>query len=367
MEALATMSAMDTLLVAAQCLLAAVFAVAGVAKLFDLNRSRRAVLDFGVPAPGARVIGSVLPVAEVVTAVALLFTPTAQWGGLAALVLLAGFVAGITNAMRKGEAPDCNCFGQLHSAPAGKGTLARNISLAVVALFVLVKGPAPAIDGWIGDRTAAELVAIGLGLALIALAAYAWQLREENATLKTDLADALERGPQPEEEWIGEGLPIGDAAPDFTLEDLSGERRSLDSLLHLGRPVVLFFTSPNCGPCTGLLPDLARWQETLSARATVAVVASGAASDNREFFAEHAMANVLLDTDREVFDAYNIRSTPTAIAIGVDHRIALAPAGGLHMPEVVMRIMIQPEAASGAEPAVGGRPLTVLQFGPQPT
>jgi peroxiredoxin len=361
------MSSMDTLLVAAQCLLAAVFAVAGVAKLFDLNGSRRAVLDFGVPAPAARVIGSVLPAAEIATAVALLFTPTAQWGGLAAVVLLSGFVAGIANAMRKGEAPDCNCFGQLHSAPAGKSTLARNLALAVVAIFVLVKGPAPAIDGWIGDRTAAELVAIGLGLALAALAAYTWQLREQNATLQTDLTEARERGPATEEEWIGEGLPIGDPAPDFTLEDLRGEQRSLDSLLEPGRPVVLFFTSPNCGPCTGLLPELARWQETLSARATVAVVASGPAADNREFFAEHPMTNVLLDAEHEVFDAFNIRSTPTAIAVGVDHRVALAPAGGLHMPEVVMRIMIQPEAALAPEPAPAERPLAVLQFGPQPT
>src|SRR5439155_9086667 len=139
-------------------------------------------------------------------------------------------------------------------------------------------------------------------------------------------------GPEPEEEWIGEGLPIGDPAPDFALQDLRGEQRSLSSMLELGNPVVLFFTSPNCGPCSGLLPDLTRWQETLSARATVAVVASGTADDNREFFAEHDVANLLIDGDREVFDAYNIRSTPTAIAVGTDRRVALAPAGGLHMP-----------------------------------
>jgi peroxiredoxin/uncharacterized membrane protein YphA (DoxX/SURF4 family) len=357
------MDGMDTLLVAAQCLLAAVFAVAGVAKLFDLNGSRRAVLDFGVPAPAARIIGTGLPVAEIAVAVALLFVPTAQWAGLAALLLLGGFIGGISNAMRKGQAPDCNCFGQIHSAPAGRGTLARNLVLAAVAILVLVRGPAPAIDGWIGDRSAAELVAIGLGIALALLAAMAWRLRADNAGLQRDLKAAREKVPQ--EEWIHEGLPIGEEAPDFELADLRGERHALSAMLGLGRPVVLFFTSPECGPCGGLLPDLARWQETLSDRTTVAVVARGTADDNAEFFADHNMVNLLVDGDSEVFDAYNIRSTPTAIAITPDRRVALAPAGGLHMPEVVMRIMIRPQGENGS--ADGQRPLKVLQFGPQAT
>jgi peroxiredoxin/uncharacterized membrane protein YphA (DoxX/SURF4 family) len=361
------MTAMDTLLVAAQCLLAAVFAVAGVAKLLDLNRSRRAVLDFGVPAPAARIVGTVLPVAEIAVAVGLLFTPTAQWAGLAAFLLLLGFIAGIANAMRKGQAPDCNCFGQLHSAPAGPATLIRNVALAIVAGFVVVKGPAPAIDGWVGDRTAAELVAIGLGIAALALAAYAWRLRARIATLEADLVEARERVPEPDDGWIGEGLPIGDPAPDFALQDLRGEERSLSAMLESGRPAVLFFTSPDCGPCGGLLPDLARWQESLAARATIAVVARGAAADNEEFFTDHEMENVLIDAEQEVFEAYNVRSTPTAIAVSPDGRVALAPAGGLHMPEVVMRIMIRPDAADTNGASDGQPPLAVLQFGPQAT
>jgi peroxiredoxin len=361
--ALATMTAMDTLLVAAQLLLAAVFAVAGVAKLLDLNGSRRAVLDFGVPAPAARIIGTALPVAEIATAVGLLFVPTARWAALAALLLLGGFIAGIANAMRKGQAPDCNCFGQLHSAPAGRGTLARNIVLAAVAIFVVAEGPAPAINDWIAARSAAELVAIGLGIALAVLAAVAWRLRTENAELRTRPAHEHDH-PKPED-FEREGLPIGDEAPDFELADVRGERHSLSALLGLGRPVVLFFTSPECGPCGGLLPDLARWQETLSDRATVAVVARGTAQDNAEFFAGHNMINLLVDGDSAVFDAYNIRSTPTAVAITPDRRVALAPAGGLHMPEVVMRIMIRPRLQDGS--ADGQRPLRVLQFGPQAT
>lgn len=48
----------------ARLALAAVFAVAGVAKLRDLAASRQAVASFGVPASLAPAVGVLLPVAE---------------------------------------------------------------------------------------------------------------------------------------------------------------------------------------------------------------------------------------------------------------------------------------------------------------
>ena len=59
-----------------------------------------------------------LPAAELATAAALLFAATARWGALAALLLLAAFIFGLTRALRRGETPDCHCFGQVHSEPA---------------------------------------------------------------------------------------------------------------------------------------------------------------------------------------------------------------------------------------------------------
>ena len=38
---------------------------------------------------------------------------------LPALVLLLLFVGGISYNVARGRSPDCHCFGQLHSAPAG--------------------------------------------------------------------------------------------------------------------------------------------------------------------------------------------------------------------------------------------------------
>jgi hypothetical protein len=47
--------------------------------------------------------------------------------------LLLLFVVGIGLNLARGRHPDCHCFGQLHSAPAGWSTLIRNLVLTVVA------------------------------------------------------------------------------------------------------------------------------------------------------------------------------------------------------------------------------------------
>ncbi|HEU4848459.1 MAG TPA: MauE/DoxX family redox-associated membrane protein, partial [Rubrobacteraceae bacterium] len=79
----------------ARLLLAAVFVVAGVAKLADREGSRRAVADFGVPGALAAPLSVLLPLAELAVAVALIPTSTAIWGAVGALALLLLFVAGI--------------------------------------------------------------------------------------------------------------------------------------------------------------------------------------------------------------------------------------------------------------------------------
>jgi peroxiredoxin len=343
---------MDTILVTAQLVLAAVFATAGVAKLLDLPGSRKAVADFGVPAGIAKPLGTGLPLAEIAIALTLIFVPTARWGAVAALLLLAAFIGGIVKAMRRGEAPDCNCFGQIHSAPAGPKTLVRNVVLAAIATVVVADGPAPAIDGWIGDRSAGELVAIGVALVAAAAAAYFgrqfWEQRSEIEQLRDDLERA--RANQKEPEYEAEGLPIGEVAPAFELPALDGGSVSLAGLLDRGQPVVLFFMSPNCGPCGGLLPDLLRWQRALRERVTTVVVSAGSLEENIDSFAGTGVLDVAVDEQEATFHAYRVTATPSAIAIGRSGRIASAPAGGLHMPEVVMRIVVRGDIGAAREP-----------------
>jgi thiol-disulfide isomerase/thioredoxin len=324
----------DSFIIGVQLLLAGVLAFAGTAKLLDLPGSRRAMADFGVPAPAAGIAGVLLPFAELATAATLVIHPLADWGALAALALLVAFSAGIANAMVRGRAPDCNCFGQVHSAPVGPWTLARNAVLTALALILVLHGRGPAIDEWIAARTAAELAAIGAALAALALAVFSVRIWSGNRRLRQQLAAARSaKPPEPE------GLPVGTIAPNFTLADIEGKARTLESLRAGGRPVVLEFIDPGCGPCSRLLPLLARWQSALAERMTLAVVTSGG-PQARPLWEEHGISNVLLDREDDVFKAFRVRSTPTAIAVDVDGKVASAPAGGLHMPEVLIRLMI---------------------------
>src|SRR5829696_5215054 len=131
---------MEIALLVVRILLAGVFLVAGLAKLTDRAGSRQGLVDFGVPAALASPLGILLPLAELAVAAALIPTAAAWWGAIGALALLLLFVLGIAVNLARGRKPDCRCFGQLHSAPAGWSTLSRNGALGAVAGLIVWQG-----------------------------------------------------------------------------------------------------------------------------------------------------------------------------------------------------------------------------------
>lgn len=308
---------MDTVELALRLLLATVFVTAGVGKLLDLPGSRRAMEDFGVPERIAPITGLLLPLAEIAVAIALIFPPSARPGAIVGAVLLAAFIAGIANALRSGRQPDCHCFGQIHSAPAGPATLIRNGVLLAGALFVAIAGSGPAVDTWVGDRSAAVLVAVGLGILAVATALYAWQLRSQNKSLINDLRIARKAGA------IGGrfGLPVGTEAPRFELSGLGGETVTLDMLLQRAKPLLLVFMSPYCGPCGAMLPKIRAWQESLADRLTIAIITQGSEEQN-EVFAEQGVTDVLLQEEMEVADIFSVKGTPSAVVVSREGTIA---------------------------------------------
>jgi hypothetical protein len=159
----------------ARVVLATVFGVAAMAKLADREGSRRTLRGFGVPERLALVVA----LAELATAAALL--ASAFYGALAALALLAAFSAAIVAALARGARPDCGCFGRLHSAPAGRGTLVRNAALAACAGLVIA-GPATRLADWM----------VAVGAVAAAHAAFSWQLLRQNGRLWQRI-EALER------------------------------------------------------------------------------------------------------------------------------------------------------------------------------
>src|SRR5215203_2110882 len=168
---------MTAFLLVARLVLAGVFGGTGVAKLADRAGSSQALVDFGLPSSLANPLTILLPLAELAVALALISASTALWGAMGALALLVLFIAGISINLARGRKPDCHCFGQLHSAPAGWKTLARNGVLAALAAFLLwagYDGPGPSALAWLGALSTAQVLALFGGVLVLALSAGQW-------------------------------------------------------------------------------------------------------------------------------------------------------------------------------------------------
>lgn len=314
--------------------------VAGIAKFADPQRTRKGVLDFGVPTWAAGPLGILLPSAELALAVLLIPVSTVIWGSLGAIALLLVFIAGIGINLILGRKPECNCFGQLHSKPISWQTLARNCILAGGAGFVLWaarQGSSMSVVGWTNGLSDAETVGVLLGVAaLAAIAAEGWltlHLLRQNGRLllRMDILEARVgiSGAASMPAIAPTGLPIGSPAPAFELPLLSGRSTvTLDTLRAERRPIVLIFSDPDCGPCSALLPDIARWEREHAATITIALISRGSQKANRDKIGEHRLKYVLLQKDREVAEAYQANGTPGAVHINPDGKIASFVAMG---------------------------------------
>jgi peroxiredoxin/uncharacterized membrane protein YphA (DoxX/SURF4 family) len=307
----------DLALLIARIILALVFAVAGLAKVADLEGSRKAVAGFGVPPVLANPIGFFLPAIELAAAAALISPPSAWYGSVVALGLLLLFILGMSVSLARGRAPDCHCFGQLHSEPVGPQSLIRNLILAAIAAFIVLLGrenPGLGATGWLADLTALQQLGVAaaaaIALALAAEAVLGYRLFRGNAQLRTRLASLQSGGDAPTQ-----GLPVGSTAPDFTLRDLDGRTVTLDMLRADGRAVMLLFVDPNCGPCATLMPDVARWQREYQSGMSFALVSTGKPKANRAKVEEHGVSQVLLQKKVEVAEAYKFAGTPSAVMV----------------------------------------------------
>jgi len=336
-------------LLTARFALTIVFFVAGLAKLLDRAGSRAAIAGFGVPKRLASPLGVMLPVIELVIAIALIPVASARWGAMGALLLLGVFVAGIALVMIRGREAECHCFGQLHSSRVGWSTLLRNIALALVAGFVIAAerdGSNPSYMEWIGGLTRAQVLALSAGAVVVCiLAAGAWfmtQLLRQHGRLLLRL-DTLEealaaRGiiAHPVGKGSADGLAPGVPAPAFALPDLSGGSTTLEDLLGPGLPLMLVFGHPGCTPCVAMLAEIGSWQSTYSKDLSIALISQGSIEDNRAATAEHGIERVLLQREREIADAYEAYATPSGVLVSKEGIIASPVAQGA----AAMRVLL---------------------------
>ena len=325
---------MEGALLAGRLVLAAVFIVAAVAKLADLAGSRRSLEQLGAPAPLVPALAVVLPLVELLVAVALIPVATAWAAALAAVALLLAFTGGVATALARGVEADCHCFGRVSSRPVGPGTLARNLLLLALAGFVAIAGAGDggaSATAWIGDLTTAEAVAVAggtlLALGLAFNTAFLFQLFRQNGRLWAEI-EALRAGggasaSAPE-------VQLGEYMPQFQLPDLAGRPHELEDLLDEGNGLVLFFTHPGCSACDPLLPEIGRRQHDPGAGPRPVVITQDDADANRAKASEHGLDLVLLAEDFELSRAVGISGFPGAIVLDGEGLVASEPAVGGH-------------------------------------
>jgi peroxiredoxin len=147
-------------------------------------------------------------------------------------------------------------------------------------------------------------------------------------------------------------------APDFTAEDLNGQKYQLSKLLEKG-PVFLDFWTTWCKPCMVELPELEKLHEKYKDRGfTLLTVAS---DDQKTLAKVKPLVKqrgwafpVLVDSKREIGNPYNVRQYPTSYLIGQDRKIVSVhlgyrPGDEAKIEEEILRLL--PAAES---PAPGG-------------
>ena len=323
------------LVLAARSVLALVFLAAGALKVSGGAQDGDTMARFGLRGAFWQMAGRWLPALEIAVGVALIFPRTALAAALASVVLLAAFTAVMVAALRRGEAPPCNCFGALTPTPISRRTVARNVVLlgiALTAATLAFDDPGPSLLVWAGGRAAASqglaLVSLLLAVALFAVGRTLSAVLHAQRSLQASVA-SLERRPGPPQVArdvppVDDGLPLGAPAPAFALPTAEGSPLTLGQLLDTGRAVLLLAASASCGPCRALAPQIRAWAAAYRDRLTLVIAYAGGVPDPGTF----GPLVIVTGSDDAVTRAYRLQWTPTAVLIDRRGTIASPVAAG---------------------------------------
>ncbi|HEX8600791.1 MAG TPA: redoxin domain-containing protein [Chloroflexia bacterium] len=130
-------------------------------------------------------------------------------------------------------------------------------------------------------------------------------------------ASAEERKPAPL------GLKVGDKAPDFVAQTLTGGTVTLSQFA--GRPTAFLFIQPDCQPCREGLPEYISLHATArDAGAELVLVSIASAEYTREFVDENQVGLPVLvahRNDSSFAEDYKMRGTPSYTYIDAQGRI----------------------------------------------
>jgi peroxiredoxin len=130
-------------------------------------------------------------------------------------------------------------------------------------------------------------------------------------------------------------LKVGDFAPDFSLVDLNGKSHQLTE--YRGQGVFLNFWGTWCAPCKKEMPAMGRQYQVYKDQGVHVLAVNVAESDFkvRTFADQYGMVfPTLIDTNRSVMQAYNVKPLPTTLLITPDGKIAKIITGEMSENEI---------------------------------
>lgn len=337
----------DVALLLSRLILAGAFALAGVTKLVDRPGTGEALIGFGVPTAWVSPLAVTLPTVEIAVAVALLPSASASLAALAALAVLLIFLIVTVFHLLRGHRPHCHCFGQLYSKPVGLQTVLANGVLVAIAVFLLLGSQgreAPSFTRQFASLSqTSQVILVGSVLSVAALVAnflLLWQiiLQQGRLLLKLETIGGPSGEARPNAQL--NGLAVGSLAPEFRAMrgDGSGGFETLSTLLKSGKPLLLIFTNPHCGPCQSLAPQLPIWQARSRERLTFVLVVGGRVGEGTQSIAGwHGTS--LMDENGAVAAAFRAHGTPSAVLISQSGTIASPIAMG----EEAIRVLVGTE------------------------
>ncbi|RLQ92793.1 thiol-disulfide oxidoreductase ResA [Planomicrobium sp. Y74] len=130
-------------------------------------------------------------------------------------------------------------------------------------------------------------------------------------------------------------LEVGDQAPDFALTDLNGKRHQLSD--YRGQGVFVNFWGTWCKPCEKEFPLMEKQYQVYKEKGVQILAVNIAQSDYEvEQYAERKNLTfpIVIDKNKSVMEAYNIRPLPTTILVNPDGEIEKIVTGEMSEEDI---------------------------------
>lgn len=118
------------------------------------------------------------------------------------------------------------------------------------------------------------------------------------------------------------GPAIGELAPTFALPSLNGGETLVGGSSADGRSTLLFFLSPSCPICKGLLPVVKSLVQEFSGTVRLVLASDGDEADQLRMIVREKLADYPFVLSSELGRAHAVGKLPYAVLIGADGRVA---------------------------------------------